>query len=84
MSVTVRRYRRGGWEVDILFRLPEGTRHRERSRAPASSKSAALRWGEDRVACGAQRLGRIPITPATMPSPMDQNKISHHLLLCLL
>ena len=48
MSVTVRPYRRGGWEVDITFRLPNGTRHRERSKAPVSSKSAAQRWGEDR------------------------------------
>ena len=48
MSVTVRRYRRGGWEVDITLRLPDGSRHRERSRAPIASKSAAQRWGADR------------------------------------
>lgn len=48
MSVTIRPYRRGGWEVDIRFRLPNGLRHRERYRAPVSSKSAAQRWGEDR------------------------------------
>jgi len=48
MSVTIRRYKHGGWEVDIAFRLPNGTRHRERSRAPTGSKSAAQRWGEDR------------------------------------
>ena len=48
MSVTVRPYRRGGWEADIRFRLPNGLRHRERCRAPVSSKSAAQRWGEDR------------------------------------
>src|ERR1700676_4485649 len=48
MSVTVRPYRRGGWEVDILFRLPDGSRHRERCKAPMASKSAAQRWGEDR------------------------------------
>src|SRR5258708_11896644 len=48
MSVKVRPYRRGGWEVDITFRLPNGSRHRERSKAPVSSKSAAQRWGEDR------------------------------------
>src|ERR1700730_12223872 len=46
MSVTVRPYRRGGWEVDITFRLPNGSRHRERNKAPATSKSAAQRWGE--------------------------------------
>lgn len=48
MSVTVRPYRRGGWEVDVTFRLPNGSRHRERSKAPVSSKSAAQRWGENR------------------------------------
>src|ERR1700730_9166152 len=48
MSVKVRPYRRGGWEVDITFRLPNGSRHRERNKAPVTSKSAAQRWGEDR------------------------------------
>ena len=48
MSVKVRRFRSGGWEVDITFRLPNGSRMRERSKAPVSSKSAAFRWGEDR------------------------------------
>ncbi len=48
MSVKVRPYRNGGWEVDIQLRLPDGTRHRERCKAPVGSKSAAQRWGEDR------------------------------------
>ena len=48
MSITLRPYRRGGWEVDITLRLPNGSRHRERSKAPVSGKSAAQRWGEDR------------------------------------
>src|SRR6478672_1920483 len=48
MSVIVRPYRRGGWEVDITTRLPNGSRHRERCRAPVKSKTAAQRWGEDR------------------------------------
>src|SRR5437870_8582208 len=48
MSVRVRPYRRGGWEVDIAFRLPNGSRRRERCKAPVASKSAAQRWGEDR------------------------------------
>ena len=48
MSVRVRPYRAGGWEVDITVRLPNGSRLRERSKAPVSSKSAAQRWGEDR------------------------------------
>jgi integrase len=48
MSVTVRPYRNGGWEVEVTVRLPNGSRHRERTKAPVSSKSAAHRWGEDR------------------------------------
>ena len=48
MSVKVRPYKRGGWEVDMTLRLPDGSRHRERSRAPISSKSAAQRWGAER------------------------------------
>src|SRR5438552_1285650 len=46
--VKVRPYRRGSWEVDLTFRLPNGSWHRERRRAPASGRSAAQRWGEDR------------------------------------
>src|ERR1700730_6656437 len=48
MSVRVRPYRRGGWEVDVRVRLPDSTKRRERNRAPASSRSAAIRWGEAR------------------------------------
>ena len=48
MSVTLRPYRSGGWEVDIALRLPDGSRHRERKRASHFSKSAAQRWGQDR------------------------------------
>jgi integrase len=50
MSVTVREYKRGkGWEVDVIIRLPDGLPYRERRKAPASSKSEAQRWGENRV-----------------------------------
>ena len=48
MSVTLRPYRRGGWEADIRFRLPNGRRYRERGKAPGTSRSAAQRWAEDR------------------------------------
>ena len=48
MSVKIRPYRNGGWEADILFRLPNGRRHRERCKAPVNSKSGALRWAQDR------------------------------------
>lgn len=48
MSVRIRPYRRGGWEVDVRVRLPDGSKRRERARAPTSSRSAAIRWGEAR------------------------------------
>jgi Phage integrase, N-terminal SAM-like domain len=49
MSVIVRPYRRGGWEVDIRVFTPDGARQlRERRRAPMSSRSAAMRWAEAR------------------------------------
>lgn len=44
MSVTIRRFRSGGWEVDIRVVLPDGTKKRVRRRAPVSGKSAALHW----------------------------------------
>lgn len=48
MSVTVRPYRRGGWAVDVITRLANGRRYRERRRLSVRSQSAAQRWGEDR------------------------------------
>jgi integrase len=48
MSVKVRRYKRGGWEVDITTRLPNGRTYRERRKAPVSGRSAARRWGHER------------------------------------
>ena len=48
MSVTVRPYRRGGWEIDIRWRDAKGARYRERLRTTVTSKSAARRWGEER------------------------------------
>jgi hypothetical protein len=48
MSVIVRPYRRGGWEVDIRFVLPDDSEHRERRKAPVTTKNAAQRWGEAR------------------------------------
>jgi hypothetical protein len=48
MSVTIRKYKRGGWDVDIRVTLPDDSEHRQRRKAPMASKSAAQRWGEDR------------------------------------
>ena len=61
MSVTIRPYRRGGWEVDIRVVTPDGTRHsRERKRAPVSSRSAAGRWAEGRERVLFERLINPP------------------------
>jgi hypothetical protein len=34
--------------VDIQFRLPDGSRYRQRCRAPVETKTGAMRWGQDR------------------------------------
>ena len=46
MSVTVRGYPRG-WQVDVVTQLPDGMPYRKRKRLRISSKSAAVRWGQD-------------------------------------
>ena len=56
MGVTIRKYKRGGWEVDIRITLPDDTEHRQRRSAPVASKSAAQRWGEDRERTWYQEL----------------------------
>jgi len=48
MSVTVRSFRSGGWEVDINVPLPDGSRKRLRKKVPVTSRTAARRWGESR------------------------------------
>jgi integrase len=48
MTVKIRPYKNGGWEIDIMTRLDNGERYRERRKAPVSSKSGALRWGQQR------------------------------------
>src|SRR5687768_4333484 len=61
MSVTIRPYRRGGWEVDIRVVTPDGTREfRVRKRAPVSSRSAAARWAEGRERVLFERLMKPP------------------------
>ena len=46
MSVKIRPYRRGGWEVDIRVVAPDGLREiRERKRAPTSARSGRCAVG---------------------------------------
>src|SRR5580700_11643936 len=48
MTVRIRAFRSGGFEVDIRFTYPDGTPFRRRIKAPVESKTAARRWGEAR------------------------------------
>ncbi len=48
MSFTIRPFRTGGWEIDIVLTLPNGEKLRERRKAPVDSKSAAKKWGQER------------------------------------
>jgi hypothetical protein len=53
MSVKIRPYRKTGrWEVDIKLRLPDGSKYRERSKAPVDSKSGALHCDGGRIVNG--------------------------------
>ena len=45
MSVTIRPYKRGGWEVDVRVVMPDGSLTRQRRKAPVSTKTGAMRWG---------------------------------------
>jgi len=64
MSVLVRPYRRGGWEVDVRLVLPDNSEHRERRKAPVTTKTAAQRWGEAREREWYQELTRPQMTAA--------------------
>src|SRR2546422_9222349 len=63
MSVLIRPYRRGGWEVDTRLVLADNSEHRERRKAPVTTKTAAQRWGEAREREWYQQL--------THPQPKD-------------
>ena len=69
MSITVRPYRRGGWEVDIAFMWPDGEKFRDRRRAPVSSESAARRWGAAREV---ELLRKGKPVPAVTPAPRKE------------
>ena len=76
MSVTVRPYRHGGWEVDIVWRSPDGRLRRERKRVTVDSKSAARRWGEARerellVHGPATKLKEVPTFNVFWPRFLD-------------
>jgi integrase len=76
MTVEIRPYRKGGWEIDIMFLLDNGQRYRERRKAPVASKSAALRWGEKRerylLAHGPDGDASTARTEAADPKPTPE------------
>ena len=75
MTVKIRPYRKGGWEIDIMILLDNGQRYRERRKAPVQSKSGALRWGEKRerylLAHGPNRDASPTGTEAAAPAPVQ-------------
>ena len=71
MSFTIRPYRRGGWEVDIVITYPNGEKHRERRKAPVDSKSAAKRWAKERELFLLQ-LGRPPRRGENIDTPPEE------------
>jgi integrase len=72
MTVKIRPYRKGGWEIDIMILLDNGQRYRERRKAPVSSKSAALRWGEKRER---YLLAHGPSTEADDPAVVKKAEV---------
>lgn len=77
MSVKVRKFKRGGWEVDVHVTLPGGQRIRERRKVHVSSKSAAKRWGEERqnflAANGNEKKEEVPTLVAFAPRYIEQH-----------
>jgi integrase len=66
--VTIRPYKRSklkGWEADISIRLPDGKWLRERVRCPLATKSAALRWAQEREALILRNGGKLTAPPPT-------------------
>ncbi len=71
MTVRVTQWRKNGkqgWEVDILFRWPDGTRYRERKKAPVTSESGARRWGQQREA-HLMSAGKDAVEKSLAPQP---------------
>ena len=71
MSFTIRPYRRGGWEVDIVITYPNGEKHRERRKAPVDSKAAAKRWAKERELF-LLHLGRPPRRGENIDTPPEE------------
>jgi integrase len=76
MSVKIRPYRNGGWEVDIAITLPDGTKRRERRKAPVSTRDGAFRWARARerelyTHKPAEKQRKAPMLAAFAPRFLD-------------
>jgi integrase len=74
MSFTIRPFRTGGWEIDIVLTLPNGEKIRERRKAPVASKSDAKKWAQERERFllqhgRPQRRGEKQLTPEEKTVP---------------
>jgi integrase len=69
MTVKIRPYRKGGWEIDIMIRLDNGQKYRERRKAPVESRSGALKWGQQRER-HLLKHGPDPVAPSVTTSPV--------------
>jgi len=67
MSVKIRPYRNGGWEVDIVVKLPNGEVIRERKKSPVTSKTGTQRWAQEREMY-------LLLHPPQEPKPEEQPK----------
>ena len=67
MSVTIRPYVTGGWEVDIRFRQPDGTVIRERTKMPAHGEVSG-----DAVGRGARARALGRRQTATKPAKQQE------------
>jgi hypothetical protein len=79
MSVKVRQYKKrgkSGWEVDIMFKWPDGELYRERVKAPVGSKSGAKAWGEQRQSELLSR-GRVSFRQACVMPRSSQGRLGH-------
>jgi integrase len=48
--VTIRPYKRGGWEYDLRIKLPDGVPYQERRKAPGKTKADAVEYARQREA----------------------------------
>ena len=86
MSMRIRRFRTGGFEVDIHTMAPDGRWIRERVKSPVTSKAGSKQWGALREAHLALKHGEGGCTcKVSAPEEVDNDekkywKVSRYLL----